>query len=497
MNKFLFDKKHVPQELLKVLKILSEEYPFFEKNGNCNDGIKIELEKCNEDGISSVDIKGNKAIIKYNELSNACRGLGSLLAGINVTEKNPFNTLGIMIDCSRNAVMTIEYLKKWLRRLALMGYNTIMLYTEDTYKLPDEPYFGFLRGAYSMAEVKELDDYAEKLGIDVIACIQTLGHLGQVLKWPYYEKLRDGQTVLMVDEEETYKLIEKMILFWKNALRSKRIHIGMDETHDLGRGKFMDKNGYEHGFNIFNRHLSKVNDICLKHGLKPLIWSDMYFRLGNKNNWYYEKNTVIPDDVKSKIPKSVDLVYWDYCHTEKEFYLDWIDRHRDLGFEPVMASGVWTWSRLWYDHKQTRQTIKPCIEACIEAKLKEIFFTLWGDDGAYCEFDSSMAGLCFAAELSYGGDGGDEIMEKRFKAICQCSYGAQIMASEIQSSNDESFTECGNDISIHASAILWDDPLLGIIWMSGEPEYWDKVIGKYSFILEKLDTFRDSDNSGW
>ena len=42
------------------------------------------------------------------------------------------------------------------RRLALLGYNAAMLYTEDTYALPDEPYFGFLRGAYTAAELRRI-----------------------------------------------------------------------------------------------------------------------------------------------------------------------------------------------------------------------------------------------------------------------------------------------------------------------------------------------------
>ncbi len=51
-----------------------------------------------------------------------------------------------MLDCSRNAVITVVHFKKWLRQLALLGYNMAMLYTEDTYELPGEYYFGHLRG---------------------------------------------------------------------------------------------------------------------------------------------------------------------------------------------------------------------------------------------------------------------------------------------------------------------------------------------------------------
>jgi hexosaminidase len=44
------------------------------------------------------------------------------------------------------------------------------LYTEDTYQIPDEPFFGYLRGAYTEAELREIDDYAYALGIEVVPC---------------------------------------------------------------------------------------------------------------------------------------------------------------------------------------------------------------------------------------------------------------------------------------------------------------------------------------
>ena len=57
--------------------------------------------------------------------------------------------LGVMIDCSRNAVMNVESVKKYASVIKKMGYNTLMLYTEDTFEIPEQPLFGHLRGRYS------------------------------------------------------------------------------------------------------------------------------------------------------------------------------------------------------------------------------------------------------------------------------------------------------------------------------------------------------------
>ena len=43
--------------------------------------------------------------------------------------KKAFDTLGVMIDMSRNAVMSIAGLRRFLPLLKKMGYNTVFLYT--------------------------------------------------------------------------------------------------------------------------------------------------------------------------------------------------------------------------------------------------------------------------------------------------------------------------------------------------------------------------------
>jgi hypothetical protein len=462
-----------------MLEALAEEYPIKKSSG---DGLLLNFAKSG-DSCLTVSVNGDEALIKYDKTSGAARALGALLAGLPETgkelkEKIPFSTFGIMLDCSRNAVMTAEHFKKWLRRLALMGYNMAMLYTEDTYELPGEDYFGYMRGRYTADELKEIDDFASKLGIEMIGCIQTLGHLAQTLKWPAYSDIVDTKEVMLTSEEKTYELIDKMLDLFGSVFKSRRIHVGMDETHDLGRGRFMDLNGYKRGFDIFNEHLAKVVDKCKARGLLPMIWSDMYFRMGSKTQNYYDKECVIPEDVKEKIPKESQLVYWDYYHDDEEFYRDWIKRHRDLGFNPLMGSGVWTWKRLWHHHEQTKKTIDPCIDACLKENLDEFFFTMWGDDGAYCDFDSALAGLCYAAERCYNNSEPDnEMLEKRFSAVCDGSYNAHVIASEI---NDK----------LNPVSLLWDDPLIGIHWnneKSKSETYWTGVCDSLCGIQEKLE----------
>ena len=70
-----------------------------------------------------------------------------------------FKRLGIMLDMSRNAVMHVRALKEYISTLSDMGYNTLLLYTEDTYEIPGEPYFGHFRGRYSQTGLDRGPDF--------------------------------------------------------------------------------------------------------------------------------------------------------------------------------------------------------------------------------------------------------------------------------------------------------------------------------------------------
>ncbi len=448
-------KNDTPEELHPLLTTLAQEYPVGEDSGG---EIAVCFDRSESPDTLKVTRNGDDALICYGRANQALRGLGALMAGLpedgaETVERCPFISFGIMLDCSRNAVMKVEHLKKWLRRLALFGYDMVMLYTEDTYELPGEEYFGYLRGRYTADELKEIDRYAASLGIEMRGCIQTLGHLNQILKWPAYGKIKDTGSVLMAGEEASYDLITKMIERFAKCFTSRRLHLGMDETHDLGRGRYMDKNGHERGFDIFNKHLSRVVKICKDRGIEPMIWSDMYFRMGSKTGDYYDRDSKIPADVATKIPAEAQLVYWDYYHEEADFYREWIRRHRALGFEPAVASGVWTWRKLWYQHEQTRRCAPPCLDACMQEGVAEVFFTMWGDDGAFCEFDSALAGLCYTAEYGFGGgEPDDETLEKRFNAICGAGYRETLLPDRAL------------NVDTPGAPLLWDDPLLGIFF---------------------------------
>ncbi len=448
-----WDAESTDPVISTALNVLSKRYPILQSAKR--EGVEVRFVKGNDENLCKLVRGYGVYTIVYGRPNMAIRMVGNLIAGFldSDEEECGFKTFGIMLDCSRNAVMTVEHLKGYLDHIAILGYNMVMLYTEETYRLDDEKFFGFMRGAYTAKEIREIDDYAFSLGMELIPCIQTLGHMEQIFKWGKYADIRDKDGILLVDEEKTYVLIEKMIKFWVENVRSRRIHLGMDEANGLGTGRHQEIYGAESGFSIIARHLDRCKAICDKFGVKPMIWSDMFYRLGSNTGDYYDVNSQPSEDIAKRVPKGLELVYWDYYHDNQAFYENHIEKHRAIAGDPLMGSGIWTWCIFWYNHFSTRRNVTPCIAACKAKQLKEVFLTIWGDQGGFCDMDSAMAGLAFSAELSFRGEADEKRLEQIFKRLFD---GASYKA----------ITALGEASSYTTGRLLFDDPLMLIFTKS-------------------------------
>lgn len=233
-----------------------------------------------------------------------------------------------------------------------------------------------------------MDDYAAESGVELVPCVQTLAHLEQFLQWDVNRDIKDNDCVLMIDEPKTYAWIRAALTALRRCFRTNRIHIGMDEAHGVGLGEYYQKHGAVNRFELLNRHLNRVVDICKELGFKPIMWSDMFYRLGSKNNDYYDTDAVVPESAIAQIP-DVALCYWDYYHTDEQFYAGMLEGHRKMGKEVVFAGGIWTWSGILPHVRKTNATMYPALRACLKAGIGTVLATLWGDDG--CETDYRLA----------------------------------------------------------------------------------------------------------
>lgn len=325
-----------------------------------------------------------------------------------------FNKFGVMVDCSRNAVMTVEQLKHFITVISKMGYNQVHLYMEDTYEVNDEAFFGYLRGKYSKEELKELDDFAYGLGVELVPNIQTLAHMAAFLKWR--TDLKDIDDIMLVNDDKVYELIDRMFASLRECFRTPLLHIGMDEAHNLGRGRFLDNYGLQDRFDILLSHLNRVCEIADKYSFEPMMWSDMFYRIANGGD-YYAANSKFDTTIKEKIPENLTLVYWDYYNLDKKIYDGMIKGHKQLSEKIIFGGGAWKWSGFAPHNYFSLKATKPAVRACKDGKIKDLFMTMWGDNGGECSSYAVLPTLCYAACIAQDITKMSDIKEKFYEWV--------------------------------------------------------------------------------
>ncbi|MCK9234897.1 MAG: beta-N-acetylhexosaminidase [Acholeplasmataceae bacterium] len=403
----------------------------------------------------AIKYEAGRYTLSYRNLNHLFAGLGFIASHpkTDIKRTSMVKRLGYMIDCARNAVPKINTLKKQIINLALMGYTYMGLYLEDVFTIEDEPLFGYMRGRYKQEEIHDLVEHAKHFGIEVVPYIQTLAHLNAIFKHQKYASILDTNDILLVDEPKTYALIERMIVTVKAMFQTNQINIGMDEAWMLGLGNFLKKHGYQNRMDIMIRHLNQVLALCEKHQMKPQMWADMFFHL--KEGQYFQKGTVSFADIEGLVPKNVELMYWDYYHTDPTDFLNKFDSIKTLTNTYGFAGGAWKWVGFAPHNAFSKRSMSAAIEAIKKVNLDHFVMTSWGDNGAEASLYSVLPSLYFVSNKLYNDNmDGENAFLTTFTGYNQEAWMALDLPNQI---TDETVVRTVNP----SKYLLYEDPLLG------------------------------------
>ena len=401
-----------------------------------------------------IEADREKISIRYHDLRDLARGLLEAAScpgeGGTIQRRCTFPDFGVMVDISRNAVLRPEAARKLIRLCALMGYSFVGLYMEDTIDIPGEPYFGYQRGAMTPEELKDLDQYAAGLGLELRPYLQTLAHLNQIMRYQRYDEIRDTEDILLAGDERTYRLLDKLLKTVSECFTTRKVNIGMDEAALVGAGKYLEQNGYQPRIQVLQQHLQRVLALCESYHLQPQMWSDMFFNLAYGS--YDQAAAGAKARCRPEIPPQVELGFWDYYHVGKERYKAMLQKHKQMTDRVVFAGGAWKWSGFTPCNAFSIETGRDALQACIEEKIRSVVITAWGDNGAEASVFSILPVLYADAALAWG--------------IPKETEGFRILTGIpfqefLQLDRPSRFSE---DPTVHGNAskfLLYNDPLLG------------------------------------
>jgi hypothetical protein len=304
---------------------------------------------------------------------------------------------GIQDDISRGPVPTMDFMKTQVRRLSELKINMLSYYIEHIVKTNSHGDFAPAGAGISIAEWKELSDYALDYHIKVIGNFQSLGHFEKIMAYPQYAPLGETKNMLSPIRPESFQLLADIYAEMAPAFSSEFFNVNCDETWDLGRGESKTAVGKLGIGRVYADHILRIYHELQKYGKQTMVWGD-----------------IILDhpEILDLLPKDILMGAWTYGADDNfpEFFAPF----KAAGFQFMYSCGVLNSNRLMPDYRMTMANIKNFTRAAVPAGTIGMLCTVW-DDGGNAFFPLDWYGVAYAAEQSWHmNDDEIDIYDRRF-----------------------------------------------------------------------------------
>ena len=292
---------------------------------------------------------------------------------------------GMQDDISRGPVPTPEFMKKQIRTLAAYKLNMFALYLEHVFDFSSQPLSAPKEAALTPEEVKSLVEYGKRFYVTIVPEQQTFGHLHHMLKYEVYADVaeRPHGHVLTPTSEKSYELIKDLYGELVPLFPGPFLHIGGDETFELGQGQTAARVNEVGLGRVYLEHLQKVNGILQPYHKQLMFWGDIAIKY---------------PELLSILPKDVIAVPWDYAG--KPSFEDIIKPYRDAGLRVFVAPGASTWNQIWPDLDNAFVNIRNFVRDGQKLGAIGMLNTTWNDDGEAL-YDMAWPGLTFGAAAGW------------------------------------------------------------------------------------------------
>jgi len=292
---------------------------------------------------------------------------------------------GFHDDLSRGPVPTLEFQKKQIRTLAAYKVNVFSPYFEHTLAYDSNPLVAPPGGALTHSDVKELVAYAASYHVDIVPEQEAFGHLHHILKYEIYSPLAETPHghVLAPGQPGSLVLIKQMFAEIDSLFPSRFVHLGADETFELGRGQTAERVKTEGIGAVYLDFLKQIETALRPSGKRFLFWGDVAMNQ--------------PDLVKT-LPKDLIAVAWNY--NPDTSFTRFIAPFRDAGIETWVAPGVNNWNRVYPDNAMALPNIQRFVRDGQRLGATGVLNTSWDDDGESL-FNQTWYGDLFGAAAGW------------------------------------------------------------------------------------------------
>ena len=292
---------------------------------------------------------------------------------------------GLHDDLSRGPFPTLAFQKHQLEVFAAHKVNLYSPYFEHTLAYSNQPLAAPPGSALTRGEAQELAAYGRQLHILVVPEQEAFGHLHHVLQYEKYSDLAETPHghVLAPGQAGTQPLILDWFTQIANDFPSPFLHVGADETFELGTGRTkadVDKRGLGP---VYADFLTQIHTTLAPLHRRLLFWGDVA--------------TTDPKAIPG-LPKDMIAIPWIYWH--KDSYDGDILPFKNAGMETWVAPGDANWRVVYPLGKTALDNISGFVEAGQRLGSTGELTVAWNDDGEGL-FNQDWFGMLFGAAAGW------------------------------------------------------------------------------------------------
>jgi hypothetical protein len=237
----------------------------------------------------------------------------------------------------------------------------------------------------SPADVVELVKYAAQYHVTILPEQEAFGHLHHVLKYDAYADAAETQhgQVLAPGQAQSLDLIKDWFGTIDKEFPSQFVHIGADETDDLGRGRTKDAVKQQGYGPVYVQFLTQIHEALAPLHKRLLFWGD----IGGAD----------PKAVAG-LPKDMIAVPWNYGDTTG--FDKMLEPFAKAGIETWVAPGDANWNLVYPDANVAFGNIQGFVRDGQRFGSTGALITVWNDDGEGL-FNQDWYGVLFGAVAAW------------------------------------------------------------------------------------------------
>ncbi|MBW2371837.1 MAG: beta-N-acetylhexosaminidase, partial [Deltaproteobacteria bacterium] len=241
------------------------------------------------------------------------------LPACRISDEPHFRYRGVMLDACRGKVPSAETLFELVDRCARMKLNVLMLHVEHTFHFRRHPEIGADHSPLDAETVRRVDAYAAANHVEFIPCLQSLGHMANILSLERYASLAesDARWTISPADPGTYELLADLYDEYLPNFRSGLFNANCDEPWDLEAGRSQARAAELGRGGVFLEHVRRIRDLAAERGKRTMIWGDVVHQHPGRIpeidrdlillDWWYEANH---DYDRVKVFAENDLEFW-------------------------------------------------------------------------------------------------------------------------------------------------------------------------------------------